>query len=65
VFNIPNLKLQIPDNFQIRNTLALWNEPSMGSLSFFVIPVKTGIQDQRNETWIPAGVYPVLDTGQE
>jgi len=24
-----------------------------------------GIQDKENKNWIPAGVYPVLDTGQE
>jgi hypothetical protein len=36
-----------------------------------VIPVKTGIQSlidpcfRRDGVWIPGGVYPVLDTGQE
>jgi len=30
-----------------------------------VIPVKTGIQKTEEKNWIPAGVYPVLDTGQE
>jgi hypothetical protein len=27
--------------------------------------LKTGIQDAEEDNWIPAGVYPVLDTGQE
>jgi len=34
--------------------------------SFCVIPMKMGIQYwYYQKTWIPAGVYPVLDTGQE
>ncbi len=39
--------------------------------TFHVIPVKTGIQRvidpcfRRDGVWIPAGVYPVLNTGQE
>jgi len=38
-----------------------------GVVSKVVIPVKTGIQINiiKHDFWIPAGVYPVPDTGRE
>jgi hypothetical protein len=48
--------------------LEYWNVGIMGNIHDdinsvgFVIP---GLTRNPEKTWIPAGVYPVLDTGQE
>jgi hypothetical protein len=33
--------------------------------NLFVIPAEAGIQKQKNQAWIPAGVHPALDAGRE
>jgi hypothetical protein len=43
--------------------ISILSFPCLRAVALQRAGVETGIQDMKN--WIPAGVYPVLDTGQE